>query len=80
MNQLEEIIKKFREEFKCIQSDCAGGGHTMPTNEEPEGGQCQFCFEYLFSIEQFLRTTYPAYAKELMKKEKENFLKVTKEY
>lgn len=50
----EEILGEFREKFKCIQGDCAGGGHTYPNEEEPEGGQCQFCAEYLFPIETFL--------------------------
>ena len=51
---LEEGLKEFDEKFKCIQGDCAGGGHTFPTESEPEGGQCQFCAEYIFPIKSFL--------------------------
>jgi len=48
-----KIDEEFDKKFKCIQGDCAGGGHTYPTEEEPEGGQCQFCAEYIFPIKDF---------------------------
>lgn len=54
MTNLKDTLKQFDAKFKCIQEDCAGGGHTYPTEEEPEGGQCQFCAEYLFPIKDFL--------------------------
>ena len=53
---LAESQKEFDERFKCIQTDCAGGGHTYPSESEPEGGQCQFCAEYLFPIKSFLHS------------------------
>lgn len=49
-----EWEKEFDENFKCIQGDCAGGGHTFPTESEPEGGQCQFCAEYIYPLKAFI--------------------------
>ena len=59
---IAQAEKEFDEKFKCIQGDCAGGGHTYPTEEEPEGGQCQFCAEYLFPMKSFLSS----YTKDLL--------------
>jgi hypothetical protein len=67
---LQLMEEEFNKKFKCIQGDCAGGGHTYPTEEEPEGGQCQFCAEYLFPIKDFLlsqiRTAVDNERKELL--------------
>jgi ribosomal protein S17E len=52
---ISSILEEF-EKFKCIRGDCAGGGHTFPTDDEPEGGQCQFCAEYLFPMRDFIKS------------------------
>ena len=53
----EAAIERFRETFKCINSQCDGNG-AIPTREIEGGGweveQCQFCFEYLMKMEAFL--------------------------
>ena len=51
---IKKLDEEFEEKFKCIQGDCAGGGHTYPTEDEPEGGQCQFCAEYIFPIKAYI--------------------------
>lgn len=64
--QNKSWVEEFDERFKCIQNDCAGGGHTFPTEDEPEGGQCQFCAEYIYPLKFFISAELSSVAKEMI--------------
>lgn len=64
MTTKEQLIKEFREKFKCIQTDCNGNGHipelVSEENDEWTSYQCEFHAKYLFPLEVFLLSAFDA--------------------
>ena len=52
----EDIINEFEVKFKCITQGCDSNGSIahQVCEDEWEQEQCQFCFEYLLPIKDFI--------------------------
>ena len=56
-NNIESIVEKLMNEFKCIQSGCDNNGTypTMGSNGDCEPTQCQFCDQVRFPLKEKIK-------------------------